>query len=185
MIFTVVLAVTLALAAFAYFYMRRRELAVVRAMGLPAGRCAAEVSLPLLIVGLAGLIPGAWLGWRYAGENAAKTLESLSAFGGDGSAALPGGDFAVLCGIAAVLLAAGTVGTAHVLVRRPVLRQIQGGAPAGAKKKAALQTQPCWKNVQGFPLPPGNLGKRRGCRRGNCKNSSNSTTPYSRITKKL
>ena len=53
----------------------------------------------------------------------AKTLESLSAFGGDGSAALPGGDFAVLCGIAAVLLAAVTIGTAHVLVRRPVLRQ--------------------------------------------------------------
>lgn len=160
-IFTVVLAVTLALAAFAYFYMRRRELAVVRAMGLPAGRCAAEVSLPLLVVGLAGLIPGAWLGWRYAGENAAKTLESLSAFGGDGSAALPGGDFAVLCGIAALLLAAVTIGTAHVLVRRPVLRQIQGGAPAGAKKKAAPSQKTGDLAGRGGPGAPSSLPSSR------------------------
>ena len=178
-IFTVVLVVTLALVAFAYFHMRRKELAVVRAMGLPAGRCAAEISLPLLIVGLAGLAPGAWLGWRYAGENAAKTLESLSAFGGDGAAALPGVDFAVLCGIAAVLLAAVAAGTAHVLVRRPVLGQIQGGAPAGVKKKAVkgpaapaghvsqggIQPSAVPRSLEGMPRP-GVRGTQAGAASG-------------------
>jgi len=136
MIFTVLLVMTLTLVAFAYFYMRRKELAVVRAMGVPVKRCVAEISLPLLIIGFAGLLPGAFLGWRYAGENAAETLESLAAFGSDGSAALPGGYLAALCGAAAVLLVAVTLTFARVRAGLPVLGQIQGGAPAGTQKKA-------------------------------------------------
>ena len=133
-IFTAVLAVTLVLVAFAYFHMRRKELAIVRAMGVPAGRCAAEISLPLLIVGFAGVVPGALLGWRCAEENAAETLGALTSFGGEGAAMLPTGYLAALCGGAAALLALVTLVFAHVRARTPLLRQIQGGAPAGAKK---------------------------------------------------
>lgn len=140
-IFTAVLAVTLVLVAFAYFHMRRKELAIVRAMGVPAGRCAAEISLPLLIVGFAGVVPGAFLGWRYAKENAAETLGSLAAFGGEGAAMLPVGYLAALCGGTAALLAVVTLVFAHVRARTPLLRQIQGGAPAGAKK-ASGKTDP-------------------------------------------
>jgi len=139
-IFTAVLVAALVLVTFAYFFMRRKELAVVRAMGVPAGRCAAEISLPLLIVGYLGLLPGAYLGWRYAEKSAGEALESLSAFGGDRGAALPGPYFAALCGIAAALLAAVVLLFAHVRARMPILRQIQGGAPAGARKKASART---------------------------------------------
>lgn len=135
-IFTVVLVAALVLVTFAYFFMRRKELAVVRAMGLPANRCAAEISLPLLIVGFLGLLPGALFGWRYAEQSAGETLESLAAFGSDGAATLPWAYLAALCGIVAVLLVAVVLIFAHVRARLPVLRQIQGGAPAGAKKKA-------------------------------------------------
>jgi len=135
-IFTAVLVAAMVLVAFAYFFMRRRELAVVRAMGVPAGRCAAEISLPLLIVGVLGLVPGALLGWRYAERNAGEALESLTAFGGDSAAQLPGTCLAALCGIVVVLLTAVVLTFAHVRARMPVLEQIQGGAPAGARKTA-------------------------------------------------
>ena len=125
-IFTTVLVLALSLAAFVYFRMRRREIAIARAQGLPARRCVGEVSVPLLLIGLPGVLLGGYAGWRHTLENAGETLSGLSAFGGDGTGALPIPALAALLGTAFALLALLTLGGAGMLAGRPVLAQLQG-----------------------------------------------------------
>ena len=137
LIYTLILTAALGLAVFVYFFLRRHELAIVRALGVPVGRCVREISLPMFLLGLAATVTGSLLGWRYTWENAAATLDALSAFGDGTIQPLPVTFLFLLGGGALVLMALLTVGTAWALARIPVLRQVQGGAPAGAKKKAA------------------------------------------------
>ena len=137
LIYTLILTAALGLAMFVYFFLRRHELAIVRALGVPVGRCVREISLPMFLLGLAATVTGSLLGWRYTWENAAATLDALSAFGDGTIQPLPVTFLFLLGGGALVLMALLTVGTAWALARIPVLRQVQGGAPAGAKKKAA------------------------------------------------
>ena len=121
LIFTGVLLSAVCLIVFLYFRMRRKDVAIARAMGVPVGRCVWDVSVPLLLIGLLGIGAGGGLGWRYTLDNAGETLAALSEFGGETAAALPGFWLAALWGAVLALLAAVTLGGALALSRRPVL----------------------------------------------------------------
>lgn len=126
----------------------------------------------MLLLGLAAVLTGSVLGWRYTWENAAATLDALSAFGDGSIQPLPVTALFLLGGGALVLLVLLTVGSAWALARIPVLRQVQGGAPAGAKKKAAspdaaqgetAQPAPAivtWTGAVGLQKPAARGGKR-------------------------
>lgn len=139
LIYSAILLAAFALAAFVYFFLRRRELAIVRALGVPVRNCVKQVSLPLGLVGLPGVLIGGTLGWRYTLANAAKTLEALAEFGDGSVSALPVYWLILLWASAAALLLALTVASAAVLARRPVLEQMQGGSAVKEKRRTARQ----------------------------------------------
>ena len=139
LIYSAILLAAFALAAFVYFFLRRRELAIVRALGVPVKTCVKQISLPLGLIGLPGVLLGGTLGWRYTLVNAAKTLEALAEFGDGSVSALPVYWLILLWASAAALLLALTVGSAAMLSRRPVLEQMQGGSAVKEKRRTARQ----------------------------------------------
>lgn len=159
--FSVVLVVTFCLAAFIYLRMRRKDIAIARALGVPVGQCIREASLPMLLISLIGIVSGGLIGWKYTLENSWETLRSLAEFGGTEQAALPGYWLAVLCGAALLLIAVLTVGGVSVLARTPVLTLMQGGTAARAEKPVqAVQAIPAAPR----PEAPAPAGARRSSR---------------------
>lgn len=140
-VFALILPTALCVVAFFYFRARRREIAIARALGLPAGVCMRQGALPLVLIGFVGTVCGTVSGWQYTLDHGMDTLASLSAYGGDTAeivlpyswlAAIFGGIFLLV-----LLLALG--GTAY-LSHRPTLELLQGGVQAKQKeKKAAAQ----------------------------------------------
>ncbi len=151
-IFALVLLTALCLVAFLYLRARRKDMAIARALGVPAGVCVRQGALPLAVIGLIGTLGGAVVGWQYALGRGASTLAPLGALGEAATeaaaevetaaaavtlpwywlAAIFGGVFG-LC----LLLALG--GMAY-LSRKPVLELLQGGsAPARQKEQAAAR----------------------------------------------
>ena len=135
LIYSLVLAASLCLVDFLYFFMRRRELAITRALGLPAKVCMRQASLPLLILGVSGVFAGGALGWWWTLHTAADTLQALSTFGGRTDAALSGLWLVLLLGIVLLMLGVLTLGSASRLAGRPILAQVQGGGSAGRKRE--------------------------------------------------
>ena len=150
LIFSGILLSAVCLSVFLYFRMRRRDVAIARAMGVPARRCAWESSLPMLLAGAAGIGAGGWLGWRYTLDNAGETLRALGEFGGEAAADLPWLWLAAQWGAVLVLLAAVTVGGGAYLASRPVLTLLQGGA-AVKEKRAAAQAETAAVPSPGVP----------------------------------
>ena len=132
--FSVALVVTFCLAAFIYLRMRRKDIAIARALGVPVGHCIRDASLPVLLIAITGILSGGVIGWRYTLENAGETLRSLTEFGGAEQAALPGYWLAALCGGALLLMAALALGGVSVLARTPVLTLVQGGTAGKIQK---------------------------------------------------
>lgn len=140
LVYSAVLLVALCLVEFLYFFMRRQELAITRALGLPAKRCAKQSALPLLMIGLAAILAGSALGWRHTLDNAAVTLEALAAFGG-GTAGLSGRWLVILCGAVLAPFLGLTAVIASALVKRPVLRQMQGRVQKKTRKTVPVQQE--------------------------------------------
>lgn len=132
--FSTVLVVTFCLAAFLYLRMRRKDIAIARALGVPVGHCIRDASLPVLLIAITGILSGGVIGWQYTLENAGETLRSLTEFGGAEQAALPGYWLAALCGGALLLMAALALGGVSVLARTPVLTLVQGGTAGKIQK---------------------------------------------------
>lgn len=141
-LFAALSALTLCIAAFAYFRLRRKEFAIARALGLPAGACAMSAAWPLLLLGAAGISMGGALAWEDTAGRAQSILSTLAQSAPDigEEAALPVWWLALLCGaIFTVLLMAAAAGAVY-LTRRPVLELLQGGAvgkKAGAPEPSA------------------------------------------------
>ena len=134
-IFSALLLVTFCLLAVVYYRMRRKEIAIARALGVPARRCVRDVSVPLLLLGVQGIAAGACLGWQYTLGNAAGTLSAFTDLGEEVLPSLPVHWLAVLGGGAFVLLLAVTLGGAAFLSSRPVLALVQGGALTARKDR--------------------------------------------------
>ena len=148
-IFSAVLVAALCLIALVYYRMRRKDIAIARALGVPIRRCAAQAALPLALAGLLSAVPGGALGWRYTLDNAGAILRALDEFGGGGAASLSVWWLAALWGTVLALLLAAAVGGGLFLSARPVLELPQGGG-AAREKRLAAQAEAGARSV---PLP--------------------------------
>lgn len=150
-VFFILLVVMTCMITLIYFRMHRKEIAIARAIGLPARRCGLEAAVPLLLVGLAGVVCGGVAGWWYAESAADATLRDLAGFGST-AALLPVSWLAALCGAALVLLGITAVGGAAALSRRPVLGLLQGRS-AAHRPAAKVADAPMEKIPAASPLP--------------------------------
>ena len=135
-IFTVLLAAAVCLLAVIYYRMRRKDVAIARALGVPAMGCARAVCLPLILTAAAGVGVGGALGWAHTMSTAAETLAAL---GADAGAALPEAWLAALLALALTLLLAAAWTGAAYLSTRPALVLIQGVHPAARWADGAAQ----------------------------------------------
>ena len=135
LIFGCVLLACLLLAAFLYFRFRRRDVAISRALGVPAGKCVGSAALPLVLVGGIGTVAGCALAWAYVDANAASLLSALAELSGGESgeaaaeaAALPIPWLVLLMVGLVVLLAVLALIFSAATARKSPLALLQGGS---------------------------------------------------------
>ena len=77
-VFSVVLLMVLLLVAFLYLRQRRREFAIMRALGMTKGGIFVKLLLSVLILALPASAIGGWAGWTFAMNEATVVLEPLA-----------------------------------------------------------------------------------------------------------
>ena len=77
-VFAGVLLLGLVLAAFLYLLLRRRDFAILRAMGVPNGPAARGLLGPIALLGLLGIAAGSIPAWGYAMRKTAEALATIS-----------------------------------------------------------------------------------------------------------
>ena len=134
-IFGVVLLACLLLASFLYFRFRRRDVAISRALGLPAGKCVGSAALPLVLVGGIGTVAGCALAWAYVDATAGSLLSALTELSGGESgeaaaeaAALPIPWLVLLMAGLIVLLVVLALIFSAATARKSPLALLQGGS---------------------------------------------------------
>ena len=130
-IFSAVMLLTLCGSAFLYLRWRRRELAILRALGVPRKACLRQLLLPTGLLVVAGALAGV-AGWY---STLAKREELLSALPEAGAAALAPALLALiglLAAIAGIFLLFVALGGA-ALLRCPVLELLQAKSRTKAK----------------------------------------------------
>lgn len=136
-VFGLVLVLALALAAFLYLRQRRRELAILRALGMPRKTAVCNLFYPIALIGGMGILAGGLLSWNYTIQKATQTLASvITPEGVTTSAALSLLWLLGLCAMVFLLLLVFVWIGAKRLARRPTLELLQGETGhAGHSKK--------------------------------------------------
>lgn len=141
-IFSGVLVLTLVLVVFLYLLQRRRDFAILRALGVPKRKAVRQMLLPINLVGGMGIIAGGIPSWRYALDKAAETLSALPTPAG--AATSTGLDPLWLAGLSvgilALLLLFIWIGTISV-AQRPALELLQG-VSAQKRKRDKSREEP-------------------------------------------
>lgn len=132
LMFAAVLLLALICVAFLYLRQRRREFAILRALGEPKKRAAGQLFAPIAIIGCIGIAAGGIPSWDYALAKAAETLSSLEAAQAvENSATLSVRWLILFCvAVFLLLLLFIWVGT-QIVTHKPVLALLQG---IGSKK---------------------------------------------------
>lgn len=154
-VFAGVLLLGLVLAAFLYLLLRRRDFAILRAMGVPNGAAARGLLGPVALLGLLGIPAGGIPAWGYA---LGKTAETLAAIPGpegvEVSVELSLWYLVGICGLILALLLGFVAIGAGRLSRRPALELLQGVAGGRKKrKKTAPKPRQEEKKAEKAPLP--------------------------------
>lgn len=138
-------ALALALAVFLYLRGRRNDFAILRALGVPTKSALRQTLLPIILVGVVGIIGGGFASWRYALDKAGETLSTLPTPAG----VVPSPSLSLLwlmglCAGVGLLLAFFAWVGVRSLGRQPVLALLQGRAaqptPRGREQKQASPT---------------------------------------------
>ena len=138
-IFALIFLTALCLVAFFYLRARRRDLAIARALGVPAGVCVRQSALPLLLIGFAGTLCGGCLGWRYAMQHGTEALTALDSYGDAVELTLPYSYLAALLGGMLLLVLILAFGGMAWLAHRSALTLLQGGAQVKQKEEQTAQ----------------------------------------------
>lgn len=130
-LFAGILAVVACLTTFLYFRMSQRDIAIARALGVPARQCIRGALRPILLIDLLGAGCGALAGWWSAIESGEEILQTLSEFAEEEvPLALPAHWLLLLWGgVFLVLLLLALCGGTY-LSTRPVLELLQNGRAA-------------------------------------------------------
>ncbi|MGD0611585.1 MAG: FtsX-like permease family protein [Anaerolineales bacterium] len=133
LVFGLLMVVALTLAVFLYVMARKREYAILRALGVPAKQANQQTVWPLLLLGGLGISLGGLSSWNYAIDQAKASLSTLPMPSGvSPSADLSLFVLAGLCAAVFLLLALFTWLGVLFLSSRPVFELLQGG-PSGTK----------------------------------------------------
>ena len=139
-VFAGVLLLGLVLAAFLYLLLRRRDFAILRAMGVPNGPAARGLLGPVALLGLLGIAAGSIPAWGYAMRKTAETLATISGPEGvEVSVELSRLYLVGICACVWALLMAFVAIGAGRLSRRPALELLQGAAGGRKKRKKTSQ----------------------------------------------
>ncbi|PKO06494.1 MAG: hypothetical protein CVU41_07190 [Chloroflexi bacterium HGW-Chloroflexi-3] len=76
-IFSLLLLATLVMMVFLYLLQRKRDHAILRALGVPIVHTKVQLILPLILIGGLGIIAGSLFSWNYALELAKDTLSTI------------------------------------------------------------------------------------------------------------
>lgn len=139
-IFGVVLLLALALAAFLYLKQRRREYAILRALGTPQKAAVRELYAPIALVGGLSVLAGGTFSWSYTIQKATKTLASIQMSASEEletSAMLSPLWLMALCALVFLVLMAFVRFGALRLAKRSTLELLQGERSHGKRKPSA------------------------------------------------
>ena len=134
--FIVVMFLLFGLVSFLYLGQRRREFAILRALGNPSKRTVNQLSMPMALIGIPAIIAGGLFGWFFALNEAADTVGVFAEFAGASelyayegyiqgigiSNAWLAAQVAVMIVMMLAMVYAGAAGMA----KRPVLELLQG-----------------------------------------------------------
>jgi hypothetical protein len=119
--------VALILAVFLYVMARKRDYAILRALGVPKKQANGQLMLPLLLLGEIGILLGGLPAWNYALAQAKASLSSLPTPAGvSPSADLSPFILAGLCAAIFLLLALFSWLGVFFLANKPVYELLQG-----------------------------------------------------------
>ena len=158
LLFAGILTVALCLAGFLFFRFRRKELAISRALGVPAGTCIRTILLPLALVGRIGILAGCLAAWGYISSHAGQLLQAFAEF--DSKETASGLSLGYLSLLFAeqfsLLLVIGSL-FAVLMANRPVLALLQGGSQKRtrtAKPEPAPVNPPRGDTPTAVPVEP-------------------------------
>lgn len=137
-VFATVLVFALAAVAFLYTWQRKREVAIARALGVPASAAAFAACFPMILLGAAAVLAGGISAWHYGITQAQRTLEELAS---GGRADLNVLWLAGICLLLWLALSAALLAGSHVYARKPVLQILQGN-PAGENGRRNEDEEP-------------------------------------------
>jgi hypothetical protein len=149
LVFGLLMVVALILAVFLYLRQRKRDYAILRALGVPTKGANTQLVLPLLLLGGLGIFVGGITAWNYAVDQAQTTLSTIPTPAG----VVPSADLnpfilVGLCVVTFLLLALFSWLGALFLARRPVLALLQGQTVPGRGRAKQLK-----RTVSRAPMP--------------------------------
>lgn len=127
LIFGLLMIVALSMAVFIYLMQRKRDYAILRALGVPVKQANGQLILPLLLLGGVGIIIGGLPSWNYALSKAKASLSTIPTPAGVyPSADLSPFFLAGLCVAIFLLLALFSWVGVFLLAHKPVFEILQG-----------------------------------------------------------
>ncbi len=150
LVFGVLMVVALVMAVFLYLMQRRRDYAILRALGVPAKQANRQIILPLIILGGFGILLGGLPSWNYALNQAKTTISTIPTPAGvTPSANLSPFFLAGLCLAIFLLLALLSWVGVFFVANKPVLEILQGQT-----YRAKAAQKPRGAGALTKPIPP-------------------------------
>lgn len=155
LVFGLLMVVALILAAFLYQMQRKRDYAILRALGVPAKQANTQLVLPLLWLGGLGIIVGSLPAWNYALDQAKATLSSLPMpAGASTSTGLSPLILAGLCLAVFFVLAMLSWLGAFSISRKPIYELLQGQTARPAARQKRTETRPLSQPLSSLSSSP-------------------------------
>lgn len=164
LLFGIVLLLALLLASVLYGFCRRKDLAILRVLGLRKRRVLIQAMGPLAAMGLLSIGLGGWLAYDYGMEKAREAFAALEAEAALTPRFSPW-ELAALAGLALLILLLSGLAVLAAILRSPVLEQLQGGkrqARERAVAQAVLETYGAAAPRTGAPAPTPTPHRRAG-----------------------
>ncbi|MBE3119971.1 MAG: ABC transporter permease, partial [Candidatus Atribacteria bacterium] len=149
LVYGLVLLLALALAVFLYLNQRRKDYAILRALGVSKDQANHQVLLPILLIGAAGIIGGGIPSWKYALEKSAETISTLPTPAG----ALPSATLSPIylgligMGLLLLLFCFAWAG-ARILAGKPILDLLGRAVPVRGRQRQVKPVQRTTSSIQ-------------------------------------